>query len=220
MLFRFLEPPFLFPWWNLWHKAKVPKVMGVVVLRTLSLLEASFFPSSVYGAHLGLWPRTLPSCLLKRLWFLVCRALLLALCFRCFYYNKNDYHMVIKPSSWWCPPSLNLTAPQQRHLPPCCAPSWSFTPSILLFCDPNHHLQPRWSHGCAERAVGSSVDGGILCWYLRRSLALEREWRPQLVCTTAVASFLAVHSSMEVRMMRKNEELSPGHRERQRDEGW
>jgi hypothetical protein len=49
---------------------------------------------------------------------------------------------------------------------------------------------------------------------------LEREWRPQLVCTTAVASFLAVHSSMELRMMRKNEELSPGHRERQRDEGW
>jgi len=47
---------------------------------------------------------------------------------------------------------------------------------------------------------------------------LDREWSPELVYTTAVASFLAVHSSVELRMIGKNEELSPGHKDR--DEGW
>jgi len=49
---------------------------------------------------------------------------------------------------------------------------------------------------------------------------LEREWSPELVCTTAVASFLAVYSSGKLGMMRKNKELSPERRQRQRDEGW
>ena len=137
MLFMFLEPPFLFPWWNLWHKAKVPKVMGVVGLKNLKPAWGILFPSSVcmvLTSACGLAPYHL---VYWRDWFLVCRALLLALCFRCFYYSRNDYQIGIKPSSWWCPPCLNSTSkPQQQHLLLYCAPRWSFAPSILLWSQP------------------------------------------------------------------------------------